>query len=237
MRRHERERWQLAVRDFLAGAEPTRWGRESRCRYIVRGVMCLRGVPWERADHVALELIRLAYATLRASHRPSWADGQPLDFNSGQTRNECEGCGNPVTGSALRFCSPACRARTSARRWRQGFKAEHESLHGKTAAQIAEDRRRASRDRTCEACGSSFQSRRKDTPNRFCSRACNLAFRHRMQKATAAVREKACQYCGAPFVADRKHPRQRFCSRPCASRWSNSHTKAHTGGTVSEIST
>jgi len=66
--------------------------------------------------------------------------------------------------------------------------------------------------RSCDQCGQEFTPRRRR--QRFCSRACKLAYHGLLRKA---LERANCAYCGAVFRPRRSTAR--FCRPACRAAW------------------
>lgn len=127
--------------------------------------------------------------------------------------------------SNLRTLCPPCHSQADARFWR-----EHPELTGSThfpnvlATYTCERcgsgfRPSGARARLCQAChaltcvncGKTFFSdRAAGRPVRFCSRACNHAYKRRTGQK---YQERVCAGCGGTFT--NHHKETRFCSQAC----------------------
>lgn len=159
---------------------------------------------------------------------------------------QCEECGQPAEagtrGRLKRFCSEACRAIASRRRWRRRRPGSEIkcAVCGTSIYRTAEKRGRFQKwcsddcrkqderkwrlrrrpkgcSRHCEQCGEWFSVEHK---RRFCSKKCQ-------EDANRFSEERDCQYCKRRFTA--KSRAAKCCSDSCAQRLRHKHA-----GTSSE---
>jgi hypothetical protein len=91
------------------GAVPTFFGLEGAIRACLRARLCLMGAPWQRADVVAMVIVRDALWTLKA-RRPTWAAGQPdYAVPAPIERTRCINCHHGLPEGHRSFCGKRCR--------------------------------------------------------------------------------------------------------------------------------
>lgn len=100
----------LIVASIMATSEPSRFRFEALCRHTLRAARCLQGMPWQKADDWAAQIVSKALVSVGAQ-RPDWKMGQPEFTQPGifaESRTRCVQCGRRLPETHHKYCGPEC---------------------------------------------------------------------------------------------------------------------------------
>jgi hypothetical protein len=186
----------------LSHGGPSRWGAEATVTHNVRRGLLTRGHSFPVAELEAAEVVKLGFAKIGASKRPTYDEGQP---EATVSDGFCLWCNCPLDDDdiarGLKFCCPE-HGRFSGRRM-EGFNGWRDTILGKAVHKIVA--REGHRERICAHCGKPFKAMDDGSEQKFCSKRCHIA------SMTHQFPERDCEFCGKPFRPTAKNPDQRFC--------------------------